>query len=482
MHRKEADIEQWAGPRGLQDLLQQQPRRDLGLGPFAPGIHGGEPGGGDRLNLSRGEQAMTGLGGIQAAIGVAGKRIAIAKAIPKPIPVQQVPAPAMAGLEDAAARQLLPRQVVDLPWHGNGGYRGHTLLRSPGLHCPLVGADDHPGQALMAQAPTHLAGQIRMQPAVEAAGYAAQKVADPQQPGMGPAQPMLPTPVRAPASAQIKGPIGLPIPLQPRRMPKGGCRQGLDREVEIGGEALAVGGTRTGADMAHKIPAGPERKGSLLPAGQQPAIKPGIGLAQGDELLHHLLPIGLLIAAAEGTGERRGLTEGRPVPIAAVAQLPAAPPGGPTPGIGVASSPVISPLAAGDGSTRGRLKELRPVDAPHPRVVAVALQQSGAVREEVGMGNAIVLQDDALLHLIEKPGDGAAHPQAAALVHVGIEPLDLAWPVDLLLDHMEGGGHLLGFARALGIRAVAGHIQARGGHRTDGIDHLTQGVGATPGD
>ena len=97
-----------------------------------------------------------------------------------------------------------------------------------------------------------------------------------------------------------------------------------------------MGGTRPRADVAQKIPAGPERKGTLLPAGQQPAIKPGIGLAQGDELLHHLLPIGLFIASAKGMDQRRGLSEGRPAPIAAMAQLPAAPPGDPTPGIGVA--------------------------------------------------------------------------------------------------------------------------------------------------
>ena len=188
----------------------------------------------------------------------------------------------------------------------------------------------------MAQAPTHLAGQIGMQPAVEAAGYAAQQPTDPPPPGMGRPKQMLPTPLRAPASAQIEGPIGLPIPLQLRRMPKGSCRQGLEREVEIGREALAMGGTRPRADVAYQIPAGPERKGTMLPAGQQPAIKPGIGLAQGDELLHQLLPIGLLIASAEGTGERHGLPEGRPVRVAGVAQLPAAPPGAPTPGIGVA--------------------------------------------------------------------------------------------------------------------------------------------------
>ena len=36
----------------------------------------------------------------------------------------------------------------------------------------------------------------------------------------------------------------------------------------------------------------------------------------------------------------------------------------------------------------------------------------------------VVLQDDALLHLFEKQAAGAAHPQAAALVHIGIVALD----------------------------------------------------------
>jgi len=116
------------------------------------------------------------------------------------------------------------------------------------------------------------------------------------------------------------------------------------------------------------------------------------------------------------------------------------------------------------------------------KIVAVALQQGGAVGEEVRMGYADVLQDDALLHLLEKPGDGAGHPQAAALVHIGIEALELAGPVDLVLNHRAGGGHFLGFAGALGVGAVAGHIQARGGHRADGIDHLAEGVGAAPGE
>ena len=121
--------------------------------------------------------------------------------------------------------------------------------------------------------------------------------------------------------------------------------------------------------------------------------------------------------------------------------------------------------------------EVVAADAPHPCVVPVALQQGGAVGEEVGMGNAVVLQDDALLHLLEKPADGAAHPEAAALVPIGIEALDLAGPVDLALDHRAGGGHLLSLAEPLGGWAVAGHIQACRRYRADGVGSAGGGYG-----
>ena len=108
--------------------------------------------------------------------------------------------------------------------------------------------------------------------------------------------------------------------------------------------------------------------------------------------------------------------------------LPAAAPAGPATAVVVAAevvAAIAAPLA---------ILEVVAADAPHTRVVAVALQQGGAVGEEVGMGDAVVLQDDPLLHLLEKPGNSAAHPQATALVHIGIEVLDLAGPIDLVFN------------------------------------------------
>lgn len=85
-----------------------------------------------------------------------------------------------------------------------------------------------------------------------------------------------------------------------------------------------------------------------------------------------------------------------------------------------------------------------------------------AVKED-GMGNAVVLQDAALLHILEKPVVRTAYPQSA-LVHIGIEALDLAAAVDLTLDNRAGGGHFLSFAGALWVGAEAGNNHARRHH------------------
>lgn len=67
------------------------------------------------------------------------------------------------------------------------------------------------------------------------------------------------------------------------------------------------------------------------------------------------------------------------------------------------------------------------------------IQQRNALREAFWMENAVFFQDDALLSLLKKSGGSAAGPQAAALVHIGIEALDLTGPVDLVFYHRAAG-------------------------------------------
>ena len=61
--------------------------------------------------------------------------------------------------------------------------------------------------------------------------------------------------------------------------------------------------------------------------------------------------------------------------------------------------------------------------------------------------------------------------------------LNLAEPDNLVFVYCTGGGQLLGFAEAIEVGAVAGHIKANGcHHRAVGVDDLQQGGWAAPGD
>jgi hypothetical protein len=113
--------------------------------------------------------------------------------------------------------------------------------------------------------------------------------------------------------------------------------------------------------------------------------------------------------------------------------------------------------------------------------VSVALQHDGPVGEESGVASGVFVQDDAILHLHEKTGDGKAHPQAAAVAHMGKEALDQGGAVDLVPDYREGSSHLLGFTEALRDGVVAVHIQARGATgRMASIAWPGEGKGAAP--
>ena len=64
------------------------------------------------------------------------------------------------------------------------------------------------------------------------------------------------------------------------------------------------------------------------------------------------------------------------------------------------------------------------------------------------------------------------------MVYIGIEPLHLSGPADLVLDNHAGGGNLLGFDGAIGIGAIASHEQACTYYRANRVYHLAQGMGA----
>ena len=236
-----------------------------------------------------------------------------------------------------------------------------------------------------------------------------------------------------------------------------------------------MGGILPKTNITNQVAVGKGGEAAVGEASESPLIVPSVRLACIKQTPPDCSPIVELKWIRKDRLQQPGVSQGRPEAEFSVVVLPAAAPAGPAPAMVVVAK-VVTALA-----TPLAVLEVVATDAPHPCVVAVALQQGGAVVEEVRMGNAVILEDDALLNLLEEPGDGTADAKSAALVHIGVKLMDLTGPVDLRIDHRAGGGNLLGFAGTLGVGAVAGHKNVSRRCRTNGVDHLAQSMGAAPG-
>ena len=104
-----------------------------------------------------------------------------------------------------------------------------------------------------------------------------------------------------------------------------------------------------------------------------------------------------------------------------------------------------------------------------PRVVAVPLEQFGAVGEEGGLGQDVILQDNPLLHLFKKPLYGrrtAAADAEVALLDMGPH---LARPVDGRGD-LQRPAALLRILGMVGAGAVLGNKKSRRARGTDSLE------------
>jgi hypothetical protein len=101
--------------------------------------------------------------------------------------------------------------------------------------------------------------------------------------------------------------------------------------------------------------------------------------------------------------------------------------------------------------------------------------------KEIRMGNAVILQDDAILYLIKEPVNSATNPHLAAVVNLAIAPLNSTGPINLPLNQLPSCPHLSRFLRAAWVRPITGDKHPGGFHGADGVDHLLGGVGASPG-
>ena len=100
-------------------------------------------------------------------------------------------------------------------------------------------------------------------------------------------------------------------------------------------------------------------------------------------------------------------------------------------------------------------------DAPNPEILAIPVQQRFAIREEVGMGIAVVFQDDSLGFAFEKPSHGRRDAPAAPKIFAVESGEDPAWPVDVVHQPFPQTGNDLRLPRPALPRPVAGQIQPR---------------------
>ena len=98
---------------------------------------------------------------------------------------------------------------------------------------------------------------------------------------------------------------------------------------------------------------------------------------------------------------------------------------------------------------RLRGDEVASGDGEHPLIVLVAFEQFRAVRKKVGSGMMSSSRMIPRSSLREEPGDGRAHPQAAAEVRVLEQRVHLAVPVDCRHE-VTAGLHPLGLTVPVG--------------------------------
>jgi hypothetical protein len=108
----------------------------------------------------------------------------------------------------------------------------------------------------------------------------------------------------------------------------------------------------------------------------------------------------------------------------------------------------------------GREKEIAR-DRPDPVIFPVTLQQGFTEGKKRVVGEAIVLQDNPFLLLVEKPGNRLADRSPATEVLLPVKPVYFARPVNLLGDGPGLTAQIV-FPQAIVSRTVSRYIQFPG--------------------
>jgi hypothetical protein len=86
-------------------------------------------------------------------------------------------------------------------------------------------------------------------------------------------------------------------------------------------------------------------------------------------------------------------------------------------------------------------------NAPHFPVISVSVQKRPTKAKKIGVGHAVVFENDAFLNMLEKPRDGTADPETAPLIDIHISLLDITLPIDLFVDYLTCMDHFFEIIR-----------------------------------
>lgn len=126
--------------------------------------------------------------------------------------------------------------------------------------------------------------------------------------------------------------------------------------------------------------------------------------------------------------------------------------------------------------------EVIPRNTPHFLVFSVSLQKRPTERKKIGVGHAVVFEDDPLPDMLKKPRDGATDPETATLIRFRVALFYAAFPIDFGIDQFSRFSdtrNIFGFIRA---GPITGNEDTCRPHMAQRIHDLPKRMRSPPGD
>lgn len=158
------------------------------------------------------------------------------------------------------------------------------------------------------------------------------------------------------------------------------------------------------------------------------------------------------------------------VPEFRLPMLPCPFPRGPTPDA-VDAREIIVPI-----TTPYALLKIVAGNAEYPMIISIAFQHYPAKLKKSGVRKAVVFENDAFLHVPEKPSDTGTHGEFAAKVFVEKARMQFTLPI----YHIDDRSRLLaqsGFVGPVRTRPIRRYVQLRWPCASDGLEHLPGDLG-----